>query len=868
MPYTIEEIKRIEKKWQQIWQDKKIYKATIASGKPKYYVLEMFPYPSGKIHMGHVRNYTIADVVARFKMMQGYSVLHPMGYDAFGQPAENAAIKHKTDPQQWTDRCIEEMRDGLKRMGFSYDWDRELSTCDKEYYRWNQWIFLKMFEKGLAYKKASAVNWCPSCETTLANEEVIQEECWRCKSKVVQKDLEQWYLKITHYSEALLEDLKQLNGWPTRVITMQENWIGKSYGVEIYFKAKKTKDILPVFTTRPDTIFGATYVVLAPEHPLVKKLIAGSKREKEILSFIEKAASRSKSTRMAEGLKKEGIFIGEYAINPVNGEEIPIWIADYVLMEYGTGAIMAVPTHDERDFLFAREHNLPMRIVIRDLSRPNQRVEDLKEAYIGDGVQANSGQFDGLPNKEAIKKIAEWMSVTPPPWKIDAADPASPRPMAEAGAISPDKSQGDLSRQRKEVMGKITVHWRLRDWLISRQRYWGTPIPIVYCLGKCRKSGNFMWPVPEKDLPVELPKNIKITGQGGSPLTKSAEFIHTKCPKCGEGAVREFDTMATFFDSSWYFLRFCSPHNDKEVFDKKEAAYWIPVDQYIGGIEHAILHLLYSRFFTKFFKDLGLVNFSEPFTRLLTQGMVLKDGEVMSKSKGNTVDPDSIIEQYGADTLRLFILFAAPPEEQLEWNDNAIEGSRRFLGRVYHLIEDRYDPKVKASLFINDDDDKALEFERHKAIKLVTQALEQGFKFNTAISHIMVLVNTIDKYPYAQGGSFKKQSLLNKAFETVVLLLAPFAPHVCEEWWKNMGGREDSIVKVPWPKHAEKFLKQDSVSFIVQCNGKVRKIVTVPSDVTETTIMEILSKDAKIQELLQQKKKTIFIQNKLINIVV
>jgi leucyl-tRNA synthetase len=789
-------------------------------------------------------------------MMQGFNVLHPIGYDAFGQPAENAAIKNKTDPAAWTYRCIDQMRTELKHMGFSYDWDRELSTCDKEYYRWNQWIFLKMFERGLAYKKASMVNWCPSCETTLANEEVIQGGCWRCQTEVVQKDLEQWYLKITHYAEELLDGLKTLEYWPERVKIMQENWIGKSYGVEIYFKLKETGDSLVVFTTRPDTIFGVTYMVVAPEHPLVEKFAQASPHRKKIIEFVEKAKKTSKSARISAELSKEGIFTGCYAINPVNEEAVPIWIADYVLMEYGTGAIMAVPTHDQRDFEFATRHRLPMRIVIQDPEKPNQTVEELERAYEGDGVQVNSGQFNGLSNREAMNKITEWMSANPPKW---------------IGEISSDKSQGDLSRRRKEVMGKKTVYWRLRDWLISRQRYWGTPIPIIYCLGKCRRDGKqFMMPVPEKDLPVKLPENIKITGQGGSPLTKSAEFIHTRCPKCGEGAIREFDTMATFFDSSWYFLRYCSAHNDKEIFDKNEAAYWMPVDQYIGGIEHAILHLLYSRFFTRFFKDLGLVKFEEPFTRLLTQGMVLKDGEVMSKSKGNTVDPDEVIEKHGADTLRLFILFAAPPQDQLEWNDSAIEGSWKFLNRVCTLVENRYTTaKARLDPASFDDADRELERERNQAIKKVTEDFEGGFKFNTAISQIMILVNKSEKYNVDGGArSSPKQALLNCALQTVVLLLSPFTPHLCEELWQKMGHKE-SIVKTPWPRYDEKALRQKVVQLVIQVNGKVRGRFDVPVDSPEEQLKKLVLVDEKIQKFLKDRpiKKFIVVPNKLVNIV-
>ncbi|MBU1870097.1 MAG: leucine--tRNA ligase, partial [Candidatus Omnitrophica bacterium] len=635
--------KEIEEKWQKAWDSGNAFGARHDAARKKYYLLEMFPYPSGKIHMGHVRNYTIGDVAARFKTLQGYNVLHPMGFDAFGQPAENAAIKNKTKPDAWTHKCIKEMEAELKKMGFSYDWKREVATCDSSYYKWNQWIFLKMYERGLAYKKASSVNWCPSCETTLANEEVIDGGCWRCHTKVKLKDLEQWYLKITDYKERLLEDLKQLDNWPEKVLSMQSNWIGRSQGVEIYFRLKETNEAIPVFTTRADTIFGATYIVLAPEHPLVAKIIKGKPQEKEVLEFVERVSKESKVVRTSSDVKKEGRFSGSYAINPVNNEAVPIWIADYVLMEYGTGAIMAVPTHDQRDFLFAREHNLPMRIVIQPNDQRLTTNDQLSEAYDGDGVQVNSAQFEGMPNQEAKIKIAEWMQET--------------------------------------GIGKIQTHWRLRDWLISRQRYWGTPIPIIYC----KKCG--VVPVPYEDLPVRLPVDAPFTGEGGSPLGKVKEFVEAECPKCKSHARRETDTMATFFDSSWYFLRFCSPDFENGPFDKAEAEYWMRVDQYIGGVEHAILHLLYSRFFTKFFKDLGLISFDEPFIRLLTQGMVLKDGEVMSKSKGNIVDPDSMIKKYGADTLRLFMLFAAPPETELEWDDRGLEGAFKFLNRVWRIHE-------------------------------------------------------------------------------------------------------------------------------------------------------------------------------------
>ncbi len=819
MPYTTNDIKYIELKWQKFWRDNQTFNVVADPAKKKYYCLEMFPYPSGKIHMGHVRNYTIADVIARFKMMQGFNVLHPIGYDAFGQPAENAAIKHNTDPAKWTYRCIDQMHDELLKMGFSYDYSREISTCDASYYKWNQWIFIKMFEKGLAYRKASPVNWCASCATTLANEEVINGACWRCKTEVVQKDLEQWYLKITQYNDVLLDDLKGLDHWPSRVKAMQENWIGKSYGVEIYFKVKDSTETIKVFTTRPDTIFGATYVVLAPEHPLVKKLIAGTPQEKSILEFIAKTANKSKSLRMSGDQRKEGVELGVSAINPVNGESIPVFIGDYVLMEYGTGAIMAVPTHDQRDFEFAKEHGLPMRIVIQDPKNPAATVETMSAAFVDAGVLVNSKQFDGSPNEAAKERIAKWM---------------------EAGG-----------------MGKVSIHWRLRDWLISRQRYWGAPIPMIYC-----KTCGVV-PVPDKELPVKLPENVKITGEGGSPLAKVKEFVECACPKCNAPARRETDTMATFFDSSWYFLRFCSAHNDSYVFDKEEAKYWMPVDQYIGGIEHAILHLLYSRFFTKFLKDLGLVDVKEPFVRLLTQGMVLKDGEVMSKSRGNTVDPDEVLSIYGADTLRLFILFAAPPEDQLEWNSDGLEGAWRFLNRVYLMVEKRFDKTITDKAVPANDADKELERERNSAIKKISQAFDEGYKFNTAISHMMVLANAIDKYK-------TNNALSNCAIETLVRLLAPFTPHVAEEMWAMMGKKEATISHVSWPAVDEGALVQSNVTLAVQVNGKVRAQIVVSAQASQEDIKAAATSEANVAKYLEGQtiKKFIVVPGRIVSIVI
>lgn len=790
-----------EEKWQKVWREIKIFNVQPDPQRKKYYLLEMFPYPSGKIHMGHVRNYTIGDAVARFKILQGFNVLHPMGFDAFGQPAENAAIKNKTKPGVWTHKCIAWMRKELKKMGFSYDWEREFSTCDSNYYKWNQWIFLKMFEEGLAYKKAAQVNWCPDCETTLANEEVVDGGCWRCSSKVEEKDLEQWFLKITAYKERLLEDLKQLQDWPERVLSMQANWIGKSQGVVIYFRMKNSDKIIPVFTTRVDTIFGATYIVLAPEYPKVLEIIKGRAEEGAVLKFIEKVKKESAVVRESQEIKKEGVFTGGYAINPVNSEEVPIWVADYVLMEYGTGAIMAVPAHDQRDFLFAKMHHLPIRIVIQPKTYNLEPIA-LIEAYEGDGIQVNSGQFNGLANQEAKLKIAEWME--------------------QIG------------------IGKIQTHWRLRDWLISRQRYWGTPIPIIYCV-KCG-----VVPVPYEDLPVELPKDAPFTGKGGSPLGKVKEFVNVECPKCKGVSRRETDTMATFFDSSWYFLRFCSPKFNAGIFEKSEVGYWMPVDQYIGGIEHAILHLLYARFFTKFFGDLGMVDFAEPFTRLLTQGMVLKNGQVMSKSRGNIVDPDAMIKKYGADTLRLFILFAAPPETELEWDDRGIGGAFKFLNRLWR-IQDSLKEKAEPALI------RVL----HKTIKKVTEDIK-SFKFNTAIASLMELVNAI-----YQSGADKE------VFSQLLILISPIAPHLAEELWQRLRNKE-SIFKEKWPEYNPQMLVEEKVTIVIQVNGKVRSKIDVSEDISQQELQRLVLSDEKIRTWIQDKpiKNFIYVPKKLVNLVI
>jgi leucyl-tRNA synthetase len=825
MSRPIYPFKEIEAKWQKHWEAHKAYQKAENRSLKKFYCLEMFPYPSGKIHMGHVRNYCIGDVVARVKTMQGYNVLHPMGFDAFGQPAEMAAIKNKVNPKDWTYNCIDQMRGELKRLGISYDWEREVITCDPRYYRWNQWIFIKMYEKGLAYRKKVSVNWCPSCETTLANEEASRGTCWRCGTKVDQRELLQWFLKITEYAPQLLEDLALLSGWPQRVKTMQSHWIGRSEGVIIDFRTENPQATIPVFTTRADTIFGATYVVLAPEHPLLEE-ITPPEHKNVVRRFIEKAKNKPKAARLQEDFKKEGIFTGAYAINPVNDEKIPLWVADYVLMEYGTGAIMAVPTHDQRDFLFAREHSLAMRIVIKpqdSVTVPSE--ETLTEAYEGDGVQVNSGQFDGLQNQEAKIKIAEWM-----------------------------EAQG---------IGKRTVHWRLKDWLISRQKYWGCPIPVVYC----QACGIVC--VPEKDLPVALPEKITITGKGGSPLNAVPGFVETRCPRCGGTARRETDTMATFVDSSWYFLRYCSPHEEKAIFDKEKTKYWMPVDQYIGGIEHAVLHLLYSRFFTKFFCDIGLLEMREPFGALLTQGMVLKEGEVMSKSKGNIVNPEEIIGEYGADVLRTFILFAAPPEAELDWNEAGIDGIVRFLNRIWNLSILIAEGRAR---LVRKDSKKSITSKLHHTIRKATTDIENRFSFNTAIASLMELLNVVydnieeSKTPNAgdQGGSFLKDF-----FRSYVLLLSPFAVHMCQELWERMGN-QGLIATQQWPSYDRALLEEETIALPVQVNGKLRATLSVHRDIDEGELLKIIAADEKIRKYLDGKsiKKLVFVPAKIINVIV
>ncbi|MDU2685903.1 leucine--tRNA ligase [Paeniclostridium sordellii] len=797
----------VEAKWQKTWETNQQYKTnTEDSSKPKYYTLEMLPYPSGKIHMGHVRNYSIGDVIARFKKMQGYNVLHPMGWDSFGLPAENAAIKHGIHPHKWTMENIEDMKGQLKLLGLSYDWDREIATSTPEYYKFTQEIFLKFLEHGLAYKKKSFVNWCPSCETVLANEQVVQGACERCDSVVVKKDLEQWYFKTTHFAEELLQDLDTLDGWPEKVKTMQKNWIGKSTGAEITFDIDGTDKSVTVFTTRPDTVYGVSYMVLAPEHELVKELVAGTEYEEEVAKFIAKMHTMTEIERTSSDLEKEGMFIGKHVINPLNGEKVELWIANYVLVDYGTGAVMAVPAHDERDGEFASKYNL-------------NAIEVINE----DNIMINSGEFDGMEASKAFDAI--------------------------------------IAKLEEMKIGKKTVNYRLRDWLLSRQRYWGCPIPVVYC-DECGL-------VPEKkeNLPVLLPTDIEFTGKGESPLTTSKEFMNATCPCCGKPARREVDTMDTFVDSSWYFLRYIDAQNTKEPFAKDVVDKWMPVDQYIGGVEHAIMHLLYARFFVKAFNEMGMVDFKEPFKNLLTQGMVLKDGSKMSKSKGNVVSPLEIIDEYGADTARLFVLFAAPPERDLEWSDQGVEGCFRFLNRVYRLVDELADiTKSEATLGELTKEDKAMRFTINATLKKVTEDLNEKFGFNTAISALMELINEMYKYKELEN---RNDAVIKEAIETIVTILAPFAPHIGEELW-TMIGKDGSIFDISWPSYDESALVKDEVEVVVQVNGKVRGKLSVASNISREEMQEAAMNDEKIKTLVEGKTivKVIAVPKKLVNIVV
>ena len=812
----------IEAKWQKKWEETGAFKVTCDKDREKYYVLEMFPYPSGKLHMGHVRNYSIGDVIARFKKMKGYNVLHPMGYDAFGLPAENAAIKNNVEPAEWTWGNIAEMNRQLREMGLSYDWDRELATAHPSYYKWMQWIFIQFYKKGLAYKKENPVNWCPSCQTVLANEQVVDGCCERCGTSVGKKNLSQWYFKITDYAERLLANLDTLDGWPNKVKIMQRNWIGKSHGAEVDFGIKDRDETLTVFTTRVDTIFGTTFMVLAPEYPTVLSMVEGTEYEAAVKEYIDRCAHMNEIERTSTTNEKTGVFIGRYAVNPFTGKEMPIYISDYVLMGYGTGAVMGVPAHDQRDFEFAKKFDLEIIPVI-DPQDPEVDLNDLKEAFAAEGTVINSGEFNGMNNVDAIQKIAE------------AAE--------------------------EKGIGRKTINYKLRDWLISRQRYWGTPIPMIYC-------DTCGW-VPEKEenLPVMLPADVEFTGKGESPLATSKTFADTVCPVCGKPARRELDTMDTFLDSSWYFLRYCDARNDEEIFDREKADYWMNVDQYIGGVEHAILHLMYARFFQMALYDLGYVKDEEPFKNLLTQGMVIKDGAKMSKSLGNVVSPAEIIEKYGADTARLFILFAAPPERELDWSDKGVEGSYRFINRVYRAVYDFSEKyrDVPAEYEIRTDADKSMAYWMNYAIKKVSDDVGERFNFNTAISTIMEMVN--EMYRYKEGEV--NPGLYGAAVRNLIIMLAPFVPHVTEEMWEHLG-YEGSVHEQSWPEHDEKALVKDSVEIVVQINGKIKEKINIASGLSREEMEKIAVENEKIRGLTAGRNivKVIAVPNKLINIVV
>jgi leucyl-tRNA synthetase len=855
---------KIEQKWQASWQENKLSEVDVDPGKPKYYLLEMFPYPSGKIHMGHVRNYTIGDVVARYKRMRGHNVLHPMGWDAFGMPAENAAIANDSHPAAWTYENIDYMRSQLKRLGFSYDWDREIATCQPDYYRWEQWLFLKMYEKGMAYRKEAFVNWCEPCQTVLANEQVEAGMCWRCGKPVQQKKLWQWFFRITDYAQDLLDYCDQLPGWPDKVTTMQKNWIGRSEGARIEFKVEKRDIVIPVFTTRQDTVYGATFMCLAPEHPLVSELAKGTGQEQAVDDFIQRISLQERTSRAIEDYEKEGVFTGAHCINPMNGRRMPVYTANFALMEYGTGAVMSVPAHDQRDYDFAKKYGLEIVVVINPEDQ-SLDVASMTEAYTEDGVMTDSAPFDGLPNRQAMERISDLLE--------------------------------------EKGVGKRTVSFRLRDWGISRQRYWGTPIPMIHC------PDCGMVPVPEEDLPIVLPDDADLLDGGRSPLPTLEIFKQTDCPQCASSeARRDTDTMDTFVESSWYFERYCSPHYDTAMFDRKAVDYWMPVDQYIGGVEHAILHLLYSRYFTRVLHDIGLVKFKEPFTRLLTQGMVCKETmtcpqhgflfpeqvleeeesrkctlcgetvtlgrvEKMSKSKRNVVDPNILLDQYGADTTRLFCLFAAPHQRDLEWSDQGVEGSARFLNRVWRLVAQWIDSIAGVQPYNGAPDQlegdlRDVYKKAHQVIHKVTRDIEDRFHFNTAISAVMELVNQMynlksgKDHPLAAG-------VMRHAVESAVLLLSPIVPHFSEEIWQSLGNGH-SVLLSPWPQYREDALVKDEVIIVAQVNGKLRNRFTVALGTDEAAIKKMAMKDEKILKFIDGKeiRKVIVVPNKLVNIVV
>ncbi len=829
----------IEAKWQKRWADARVFETEADPSKPKYYVLEMLPYPSGTMHMGHMRNYTIGDVVARVKRMRGFNVLHPMGWDAFGLPAENAAIKNNTHPRTWTNNNIAEFQRVLRRFGFSFDWRREISTCEPEYYRWNQWFFLRMLERGLAYRKKSRVNWCPKCATVLANEQVVNGYCWRHEDTLVEtREIEQWFLKTTAYSEQLLDDLKLLEGgWPERVITMQRNWIGKSTGAKVRFAVADAGagESIEVFTTRIDTIYGASALILAPGHPLVKKLLAGSSEEAAASAKLQEMRQSSVKAEELETADKVGFFTGRYAVNPFNGAQIPVWVGNFVLMEYGTGAVMCVPAHDERDFEFATKYGLAIPVVVQPKDGAALNEKALKEAFTEYGTSVNSGACSGLATSEAMERMA-----------------------AEAEA---------------KGFGKRETIFRLKDWGVSRQRYWGTPIPVIYCA----KDG--MVAVPDADLPVILPANPKLTGMGESPLAATPEFVNVKCPKCGGDARRETDTMDTFVDSSWYFYRYCDPHNDKAPFDKGKVAYWFPIDQYIGGITHAILHLLYSRFWCKVMRDLGLVEHSEPISRLFTQGMVQKGGVAMSKSRGNVVGAEEMAEKYGADTGRLYTLFAAPPEKDLEWSEESIEGSWRFLNRVYRLVE-RHAETVRGVKSATESaagntgataapsaKETRLLRKAHQTLRRVTQDFETRWHFNSAIALIMELTNEMHALePLSEG---VRPEVQKEVLELLTLMLAPMTPHIAAEMWEMLG-HEEGQWTAAWPAFDAELARETEVEIVVQVNGRVRGKLKVAAGMPEEQVLPLALAEPGAAAHLAGKRvvKTIFVADKLVNMVV
>lgn len=816
----------IEKKWQSKWLAENVYKTEMDPKKPKYYTLEMFPYPSGNLHMGHVRNYSIGDVLARYKTMEGFNVIHPMGFDAFGMPAENAAIKHGVKPSDWTYSNMDNMKRQQREMGLSYDWDRSVATCSPDYYRWTQWLFQLFYKRGLAYKKKAYVNWCETCGTVLANEQVIEGKCWRCDSQVIKKDLSQWFLKITDYADVLLKDLDLLKGWPDRVKTMQENWIGRSEGLEFNLEVPELGEKIAAYTTRPDTVYGITFLALAAEHPLIEKICQNNQKAQEIKDFCHKAQNQSELERTSSESEKEGIFTGLYAVNPFNGNKVEIWVTNYVLAEYGTGAVIGVPSEDQRDWMFAEKYKLNVIITLQPKDK-ELKLEEMTEAYVDKaGVLVNSAEFSGMDIKAAMKGI--------------------------------------MDKAEAEGFGKRRVNYRLRDWLISRQRYWGAPIPVIYC----DDCGEQL--VPEDQLPVMLPEDVKFEQGSVSPLAQSESFVNCTCPKCGKPARRETDTMDTFICSSWYYLRYTDPHNDKLPFAKDKVNYWAPVDQYIGGIEHAILHLLYSRFFTKVLRDAGMVDFAEPFTNLLTQGMVLKDGGKMSKSKGNVVSPEEIIGQYGADTARLFILFAAPVDRDLDWSDDGVAGAYRFLRRVWRIME-IFEDKIKAS---SDDyditaltaEEKELRRVLHTTIKKVTEDIRDRFMFNTAISSIMELVNAFYAFQDSKtinGGLVREVSL------NLLKMLAPFAPHITEELWSILVA-QGSIHQQQWPKYEEAATVQAEVEIVLQINGKVRDRIMIATGISREEMETAAKANARVQELTEGKTivKMICVPDKLVNVVV